>query len=245
MSKKLILNIILPPLDSKFYVFRSFKIMPRAQNAHAYVNAAFLLKFNQDKTKVEAATVCFGGINPIVSTQISYHQSRTILLLSIPCQFTHAIATENYLVGKSLFSNEVVQAALKTLSNELQPDWVLPDASPEYRKNLAISLFYKFILNIADDGTEGTVKSSFKSGGTVLERPVSTASQRFDTVKENYPLTKNIPKIEGLAQTSGEAKYTNDIPALPHELHAAYVLATEPQAKILDIDASEALVSTH
>lgn len=220
MSKKLILNIILPPLDSKFYVFRSFKIMPRAQNAHAYVNAAFLLKFNQDKTKVEAATVCFGGINPI---------------------FTHAIATENYLVGKSLFSNEVVQAALKTLSNELQPDWVLPDASPEYRKNLAISLFYKFILNIADDGTEGTVKSSFKSGGRVLERPVSTASQRFDTVKENYPLTKNIPKIEGLAQTSGEAKYTNDIPALPHELHAAYVLATEPHAKILDIDASEAL----
>lgn len=72
MSKKLILNIILPPLDSKFYVFRSFKIMPRAQNAHAYVNAAFLLKFNQDKTKVEAATVCFGGINPIVSTQILY-----------------------------------------------------------------------------------------------------------------------------------------------------------------------------
>lgn len=66
MKKKLVLNIIVPPLDPKFYVFRSFKIMPRAQNAHAYVNAAFLLKFNENKTKVEAASICFGGINPSV-----------------------------------------------------------------------------------------------------------------------------------------------------------------------------------
>ncbi|XP_062544108.1 aldehyde oxidase 1-like [Armigeres subalbatus] len=220
MNKKLILNVSLPPLDPKYHEFRSFKIMPRAQNAHAYVNGAFLFKFNNIKTVVESATICFGGINP---------------------NFTHAASTENYLVGKNLFTNETVQDALKTLSDELHPDWVLPDASPEYRKNLAISLLYKFILNIAGNENTASVKSSFKSGGTVLERPLSTASQRFDTVKENYPLTKNIPKIEGLAQTSGEAKYTNDFPALPHELYAAYVLATEAHSRIENIDASDAL----
>lgn len=128
------------------------------------------------------------------------------------------------------------------MSAELNPDWVLPDASPEYRKNLAVSLFYKFVLNIASQENVA-LESSFKSGGTVLNRPVSTASQRFDTIKENYPLTKNVPKIEGLAQTSGEAKYANDFPALPNELYAAYVLAAEAQAIIEKIDASEALVS--
>ncbi|XP_065079502.1 aldehyde oxidase 1-like [Ochlerotatus camptorhynchus] len=219
MHKKLVLNVTIPPLDPKTYVFRSFKIMPRAQNAHAYVNGAFLVKFNESRTTINSASVCFGGINP---------------------SFTHATATEKYLVGKNIFTNETIQTALKTLSAELNPDWVLPDASPEYRKNLAVSLFYKFVLNIASDG-KVALKSTFKSGGTVLNRPVSTASQRFDTVKENYPLTKNIPKIEGLAQTSGEAKYANDFPALPNELYAAYVLATEAQAIIENIDASEAL----
>ncbi|XP_001864335.2 xanthine dehydrogenase [Culex quinquefasciatus] len=219
MKKKLVLNVVLPPLDPKVFVFRSFKIMPRAQNAHAYVNGAFLIKFNANKSSVESASLCFGGINP---------------------KFRHAINTEKFLAGKNLFSNDVFQRALQTLSNELNPDWVLPDASPEYRKNLALSLFYKFVLNIAPEGN-ASIKSQYKSGGSVLERPVSTASQRFDTYKENWPLTKNIPKIEGLAQTSGEAKYVNDLPAMPNQLFASFVLATEVHATILDVDLGEAL----
>ncbi|XP_058830906.1 uncharacterized protein LOC131689673 [Topomyia yanbarensis] len=219
MKKKLILNVILPALDPKVFVFRSFKIMPRAQNAHAYVNGAFLMKFGPSKKTIETATVCFGGINP---------------------KFTHAIQTEKFIAGKNLFENEIFQSTLLTLSNELNPDWVLPDASPEYRKNLAISLFYKFVLNIAP--VKGAmIESQLKSGGTVLERPLSTASQRFDTHKENWPLTKNVPKIEGLAQTSGEAKFANDMPTLPNELYAAFVLGTKPHATIKQLDASEAL----
>ncbi|EDS40040.1 aldehyde oxidase [Culex quinquefasciatus] len=219
MKKKLVLNVVLPPLDPKVFVFRSFKIMHRAQNAHAYVNGAFLIKFNANKSSVESASLCFGGINP---------------------KFTHATNTENFLVGKNLFSNDVFQGALQTLSNELNPNWVLPDASPAYRKNLALSLFYKFVLNIAPEGN-ASIKSQYKSGGSVLKRPVSTASQRFDTYKENWPLTKNMPKIEGLAQTSGEAKYVNDLPAMPNELFASFVLATEVHATILDVDLREAL----
>lgn len=42
--------------------------MPRAQNAHAYVNAAFLIKFNENMDQVLSATACFGGINPQVTS---------------------------------------------------------------------------------------------------------------------------------------------------------------------------------
>ncbi|XP_058459564.1 uncharacterized protein LOC131435563 [Malaya genurostris] len=219
MKNKLILNVVLPPLDPSVCVYRSFKIMPRAQNAHAYVNGAFMVKYNRIKQAIESATVCFGGINP---------------------KFTHATATEKFIAGKNLFENETFQSTVRILSNELAPDWVLPDASPEYRKNLAISLFYKFVLNIAPEHGK-LIKSQFKSGGTVLERPLSTASQRFDTQEKNWPLTKNIPKIEGLAQTSGEAKYANDMPTLPNELYAAFVLGTRAHANIGALDASEAL----
>ncbi|XP_055628824.1 xanthine dehydrogenase/oxidase-like [Toxorhynchites rutilus septentrionalis] len=215
MTKNLILNIVIPPLNTNVSVFRSFKVMPRAQNAHAYVNGAFLLKFNNTKAEIESANVCFGGINPT---------------------FTHATKTEKYIVGKTIFNNEILQSTFKILSNELEPDWILPDASPEYRRSLAISLFYKFILNIAPNASP-----VYKLGASILERPVSTASHRFDSYPGNWPLTKNIPKIEGLAQASGQAKYANDFPTLKDELHAAYVLGKKPNVTIEYIDASEAL----
>lgn len=55
----------------------------------------------------------------------------------------HAGKTENFLVGKSLFEPNQLRTALEILSSELNPDHVLPDYTPEYRKHLALSLFYK------------------------------------------------------------------------------------------------------
>lgn len=50
----------------------------------------------------------------------------------------------------NLFDNNVLKSTLEALHAEIEPDWILPDASPEYRKKLAISLFYKVILQISD-----------------------------------------------------------------------------------------------
>lgn len=52
------------PLPARKFTFRSYKIMPRAQNAHAYVNAGFLFEFNNNiRELVTSARICFGGIN--------------------------------------------------------------------------------------------------------------------------------------------------------------------------------------
>lgn len=216
MNKKVVLSVTLPRLDSTLYTFRSYKIMPRAQNAHAYVNAGFLFKIQNEK--VESARICFGGINPT---------------------FIHASVTENLLVGKDLYCNETLQAALTSITNELQPDWVLPDASPNYRKNLAASLFYKFILKTCPTNKVTPINIS---GGEQIERPISSGTQSFDTYKEKYPLTQPVKKYEGLIQCSGEAKYINDLPYQKDELWAAFVPATKPHAKIGKIDATDALV---
>lgn len=220
MNKKLLTSITLPALDPAQYIFRSFKIMPVAQNSRAYVNAAFLIKFCRTGETSEAATVCFGGINP---------------------SFVHAYKTENFLLGRPLFTNETLQEALKILSTELRPDWVLPDASPKYRKGLALSLFYKFMLSTAPESSV-YLNPRFRSGGTVLKRPVSSGKQSYDTYPKKWPLTQYVPKIEGLAQSAGEAEYIADIPTRPNDLHAAFVLATEIQSRITKIDATEALV---
>ncbi|KAL9703064.1 hypothetical protein quinque_006582 [Culex quinquefasciatus] len=220
MTKKVIKNVALPALDPTVFVFKSFKVMPTVQNARAYVNGAFLIKFNASKDRVESARICFGGINP---------------------KFTHAVATENLLIGKNLFDNNTLQAALGTLANELDPDWILPDTSIEYRKNLAVSLFYKFVLSIVTEDGRFPLRPAYKSGGQMLQRPLSSGKQSFDTIEKNWPLTKYVPKIEALPQTTGEAQFINDLAPQPGELFAAVVLATEVHSKIVGLDASDAL----
>jgi xanthine dehydrogenase/oxidase len=221
MNQKVLVKIILPAYDPSKFIFQSYKITPRAQNAHAYVNAGFLFQFNETKSSVNSAKICFGGINE---------------------SFVHADKTEQFLVGKNLFENNTVQEALKVMKSELNPDWVLPDASPEYRKNLALALFYKFVLNSAP---EAKVSQNYKSGGEILKRDLSSGIQTFDTYENKWPLTKNIPKIEADVQCTGEAKYVNDYPTLPNELHAAFVTAKNVHGIIDKIDASKALVRVH
>lgn len=96
--------------------------MPRSQNSHAAVNAGFLFKFNQQTNLIERASIVFGSIHP---------------------KFNHAVKTEAALVGKDLYTDATLQLALKTLSEELDPEEAPPEPSAEYRKMLAIALFYK------------------------------------------------------------------------------------------------------
>lgn len=196
---------------------KNLQIMPRAQNAHAYVNAAFLLKMNGGK--VSSARICFGGIAP---------------------NFIHATSTENLLIGRDLHTNETLQDALHCLSSELHPDWVLPDATPEYRRELAVALFYKFVISTCPSYI---IKPEYVSGAGILKRPLSSGRQEYDSFKDKYPLTQNVPKYEGLIQCSGELEYINDIAPMKNELWAAFVQATEVHAIVESVDLSDAMVT--
>jgi len=169
--------------------------MPRAQNAHAYVNAAFLVEFSGD-SKVKSSRICFGGINP---------------------EFVHATAIEKLIQEKNLFENGLVEKAFGQLSTLLQPDEVLPDASPAYRRKLACGLFYKFLLKTVSERKQG-LASRFVTGGSLLKRPVSSGQQSFETFQEHYPVTKATEKHEGPIQCSGEATYANDLPTQHNQL---------------------------
>lgn len=95
-----------------------------------------------------------------------------IIFGGINSQFLHAQKTEQMLVDKSIFDKEVMKAALETLHDELQPDHVLPDYSPEFRKILAEGLFYKNVLNIKPEN----VSPNLRSGGSLLERGLSSGT---------------------------------------------------------------------
>jgi xanthine dehydrogenase/oxidase len=217
MRRKVIGKIIFPSLSVENCIFKSYKIMPRAQNSYSYVNAAFLLHLNDSRDSIQSAGICYGGISEY---------------------FTHAERTEKFLIGKNVFTNEVLQQAIEKLLTEIQPDEMKTNASCEYRKNLAVSLFYKFILKSAP---EKSISSVYKTGAEILKRDISSGSQSFEYIESRSKLYKSIPKFDGDIQCTGEAKYVDDLPIQFNELHAAFILGDKVHGIIESIDASEAL----
>lgn len=194
-----------------------FQIMPRAQNAHAYVNAAILVEVEKPNYTVKSSRICFGGIN---------------------AEFSRAVQLEQHLQYKPLFESTQIREALFVMQAELKADAVLPDPSPKYRVKLAQGLFYKFLLANAPNDK---VAEQFSSGGHILKRPVSSGTQVFDKVEADYPVKKPTEKHEGLLQCSGEAMFANDLPPQSQQLWAAFFSAKKIGATVKDVDASEAL----
>ncbi|CAD6992152.1 unnamed protein product [Ceratitis capitata] len=213
----IIIAFELKPYPKANFYFDSYKIMPRAQNSHAYVNAAFLLNISLPAGKVISARICFGGINP---------------------DFIHAKAIESALVDQYLFDKNTISNIFENLKSQLEPNAILPDASPEYRLNLAGGLLYKTLLRIAPNDS---VKEEYKSGGNLLYRPLSCGMQSFDTIEKNYPVTQAVQKIEAMIQCSGEATYMNDVITTSNSIFCAFVNATKVGANIEQVDASDIL----
>ncbi|XP_035702304.1 xanthine dehydrogenase/oxidase isoform X3 [Folsomia candida] len=215
MRDKLILSVHFPQRSTNYH-FRSFKITRRYQNAHAYVNAGFLVKVEDGKI-VEQPRIVYGGINP---------------------EFVHATATEEFLSKNTdIGSMQVLQNAFQILDKEVNPDFHPPEASPEYRKSLTQSLLYKTILGIMS----GKASQHIKSGGSDIPRSISKGTQVFEADKSDSRLYKAMPKYEGAWQASGEAEYTTDIPKRPDELFGVFILSTIGSGTLKSIDATEAL----
>ncbi|KAJ8719472.1 hypothetical protein PYW08_011647 [Mythimna loreyi] len=216
MKGKLIVNVMLPPLSTNCKL-KTYKIMPRSQNAHAVVNAGFLFKFKTNSKFLETATIVYG---------------------SISAKFVHAAKTEAVLAGKDPFTNETLQLALKSLSDEILPEEAPPEPSADFRKMLAISLYYKAILSLCPDDR---IDPKLKSGGNAIKRHTSHGTQVYDTDKSVWPLNQPVPKLEALVQCSGEAIFANDLPKQPNEVYAAFVTAdVRPGSIIDDFDTTEA-----
>ncbi|XP_017144226.2 xanthine dehydrogenase [Drosophila miranda] len=216
-DRKLVMKaFLLSAYPKDKFIYESYKIMPRAQNAHAYVNAAFLLELDNG-SKVKNARICFGGIRP---------------------DFVHATAVEQLMVGHSPYESGLIEQTFDSLPSLFNPDEVLPDSSPAYRTKLACGLLYKFFLKHAPAAEVG---EKFGSGGQLLQRQLSSGLQLFQTQKQNYPVTQAVQKLEGMIQCSGEATYMNDVPTTSNTVHCAFVGATKVGATIDDIDAAEAV----
>lgn len=109
-------------LFEDYFFLLQLQIMPRAQNAFAHINAAFLYHFDIHGDVVQSARIVIGGLS---------------------ARFVHAKNTEAIVREKKIFTNNILQQALHVLDSELIVEEIPGVMSPEYRKKVALGLFYK------------------------------------------------------------------------------------------------------
>ncbi|KAF6211819.1 hypothetical protein GE061_012334 [Apolygus lucorum] len=217
MDKKVITAIELPAISSNHYVIKTYKVMPKRQNSLALMSAGFLFRMLNDDCKVE--------------------EEPKIIFTNIDKDLGHCPNAESVFIGKSIWDPELLTRAMDALYSEIQPAHNPMKPSPEYRRKLACSLLYRFMLSTGKQ----KVKDSVRSGGDELERTLSTALQDFAFSEKYAPAGHPLQKLEALSQTAGEAEYVDDIPKFPNEHFAAFVLAEEAGATIHSVDPSAAL----
>jgi len=216
MRGKLILSLTLPPLSTD-YVVKTYKIMPRSANAHAYINAGFCARFRpEEPTRIcGKPTVVFGGIRD---------------------SMVHAEETESFLENANLADEKQFQQALDVLQGELNPQMDLMAPDEEYLTSVAKGLLYKFALHVVGEKASAHVRT----GAHDLERGLSSGKQEFDTDEKEWPVNKPTIKAEARAQCSGEAEYVPDIAPRCNEVHAVFVVSSMANCEIESIDSSAA-----
>ena len=200
--------------------FHTFKTALRAQNSHAYVNAAFYFELDHESRRVLDCTLAFGGIG--ADDQPGTHAVR-------------ALATEQLLHGREL-NGETLAAALASLKAELRPS---SDDEHAFRHRLVTGFFFKNFTAIAPQALAPVAASAARD---VSQRPVSHGRQRYreSVSDEHTPVSKPIAKLGATLQASGEAVYVDDLPLHRDTVFGVLVTAKRPHAILKSIDSAAA-----
>lgn len=98
------------------------------------------------------------------------------------------------------------------------------------------SFLLKFYIFVCSELQQSSVDAKDLSAAHAYHRPVSHGLQIIPERPASQKVVgTSLPHRSAYLQTTGEAKYTDDMPSLPNTLHAALVLATQPNARIKTI----------
>ena len=164
---------------------------------------------------------------------------------SRPCS-AHTISakkTEELLVGKPVDST-TLDAALDALGADFNLPYSVPGGMPTYRRTLCMSFLFKFWVEVAQACgvvLDGVRKSDEHEVTELIHRAPSTATRDNSDPYAQSIVGQQIPHPSGLKHTTGEAIYTDDMPAWANEGHLALVLSSRAHAKLVKVDPSEAL----
>ncbi|XP_067680306.1 xanthine dehydrogenase/oxidase-like [Haliotis asinina] len=217
------------PATKKNEFFQSFKQGPRKEDSISIVNAGMRVVFEEDSDIIKELYLAYGGMAPM-----------TIM----------ATKTMKSLVG-SRWQDDLVTKATALLAEELQLDPGAPGGMCEYRQSLTTSFFFKFYLSVQlplchQMGVSKTgIPTSYRSAVSDIDCSLPTTNYVYDDVSSVQPPNDSVGRSllheSGIQHATGEAVYVDDMSSREGELFMTLVLSERPHARIVSVDATEAL----
>uniref|UniRef100_G3WW71 aldehyde oxidase n=1 Tax=Sarcophilus harrisii TaxID=9305 RepID=G3WW71_SARHA len=228
LTPEQVLVSVFIPLSKKWEFVSAFRQAQSQQNALAIVNSGMRVRFNDGTNTIKDLNILYGGIG---SATVSANKS---------CQ---------QLIGRT-WNEDILDEACRLILDEV----TIPSSSSggmvEYKRTLMISFFFKFYLevvqelNIRNPGYPD-VPNKFQSVLEDFPLTIPCGTQAYECIDSQKspqdPVGRPVMHQSGIKHATGEAIFCDDIPAIDEELFLAVVTSTRPHAKIISIDASEAL----
>ncbi|CRK86175.1 CLUMA_CG000058, isoform A [Clunio marinus] len=215
------------PKTSKNQYFVAYKQAKRRDDDIAIVNGAFNVTFKDGTNIIENIEIAYGGMAPttILATQTSLN------------------------VKGKYWDKSLIEIVNESLVKEIHLKADAPGGMILYRRSLTLSIFFKAFLSISQELENALglnlINDRDRSGANTFTSLPLKSCQLFEKVSSNQASINPIyrPKMHssGYKHATGEAVYCDDIPKFENELYLALVLSVKSHAKIISIDASEAL----
>ncbi|PIK46750.1 putative xanthine dehydrogenase/oxidase-like [Apostichopus japonicus] len=222
---KEVLTSIYIPFTQKNEHFYGFKQAQRKEDDISIVNAGMFVKFGEENNIVDDVRLAFGGM-----------AATTVL----------AMNTMKDLIG-SIWDQYTMDRSMKTLLEELALPPGAPGGMEQYRTSLVLGFFVKFFMKVNNDINADVqpFPSSWSSAMNDLTIKPFKSTQLYQMVSDaqnpNDPIGRPEMAMAALQQSTGEAAYVDDLPALEGELFLSLVFSSKPHADIKSLNLDDAL----
>ncbi|OMP85421.1 Xanthine dehydrogenase [Diplodia seriata] len=215
-----IASLRIPVAKEKGEYLQAFKQAKRKDDDIAIVNAALRVEVS-DAYTVDSIDLVYGGMAP---TTIA------------------ARKTSEFLQGKKWTDPQTLEGAFGALEEDFDLRFGVPGGMATYRKTLALSFFYKFYHEVLAKLQSEEAEVDRQAIGEI-ERQISFGKKDHAAAEkyEQKVLGKQREHVAAMKQVTGQAQYTDDIPAQKNEAYGCLVLSTKARAKLLNVDPSPAL----
>lgn len=200
----------IPLKDSNAIVFAQ-KVALREVNAHSIVNATTSFKIS-DQYITESAVIALGGIAPYPWRATETEKA----MINIKLELKDAATLSAILAKEVRKELDLQDERMKEVPNE--------DFTKEYRTQLAVSFFYKSIINALIAKGAKIPENLISSAENKWNKwPASDGVQKYKTQDYKAPVAQPYIKVTAMYQTSGQIHYTHELPVPPQTLNGAFV----------------------
>ncbi|KAJ1813892.1 hypothetical protein LPJ75_002996, partial [Coemansia sp. RSA 2598] len=210
------------PFTADGEIVRAFKQAKRRDDDIAIVTCGLRVRLNRQTNAVEEAAFAYGGMAP----------TTVLATKAMECA-----------VGGVWGEPKLLNQLLQAVQEQLRLDFAVPGGMAEYRTTLAISFLYKFwalsCRALQIDCLEASAADEMQDDAA--ERVLCKGKQEYASVTDRAIVGKGVAHLSALRQTTGEARYIDDMPAVAGELYMALVLSPHAHARIVSVDAEPAL----